>query len=102
MGISQEDRDRIVQWARKYPEIRAIYLYGSRARGENRPDSDIDLAVQMGFGEWFGWIRRFRANPDLELSHPVDLEWSEKDAGLERVGRGVERDGKLIYSTRFQ
>lgn len=30
---------------RKYPGIRAVYLFGSAASGHARPDSDIDLAV---------------------------------------------------------
>lgn len=32
---------------RDFPETQAIYLYGSVARGEQRPDSDIDLAVLL-------------------------------------------------------
>lgn len=29
----------------KYPEVAAVYLFGSRATGRARPDSDYDLAV---------------------------------------------------------
>jgi predicted nucleotidyltransferase len=105
MNISEEDKRRIVEWACKRPEIRAVYLFGSRARGTNDPDSDIDLGVRMfptshddSYNVWWGWHERYKANPDLHLSHEVHLEWYEKDAGLERVGKGVERDGKLLYS----
>jgi predicted nucleotidyltransferase len=35
-------------WAVTEPLIRRIYLFGSRARGDNRPDSDIDLAILNG------------------------------------------------------
>jgi uncharacterized protein len=32
--------------AAKYgPHLRSLYLFGSRARGDHRPDSDIDIAV---------------------------------------------------------
>ena len=27
------------------PEVRAVVAFGSRARGDGRPDSDLDLAV---------------------------------------------------------
>ncbi len=37
----------IVAALRKDPEILAIILYGSRARGENTPVSDIDLCVVL-------------------------------------------------------
>ena len=30
---------------RRYPSIRAVYLFGSAASGHARPDSDIDLAI---------------------------------------------------------
>ncbi len=29
----------------KYPEISAVYLFGSRALGSARPESDLDLAI---------------------------------------------------------
>ena len=29
-------------------EVRAVLVFGSRARGEARPDSDLDLAVIVG------------------------------------------------------
>ena len=40
--------DKLVKMIlRDFPEAQAIYLYGSVARGEQRPDSDIDLAVLL-------------------------------------------------------
>ena len=32
---------------RNLPETQAVYLYGSYARDEQRPDSDMDLAVLL-------------------------------------------------------
>ncbi len=32
----------------------AIWLFGSRARGDHRPDSDFDLLVVAKDGRWFG------------------------------------------------
>jgi uncharacterized protein len=32
----------------------AIWLFGSRARGDHRPDSDFDLLVVAKEGQWFG------------------------------------------------
>ncbi|QLC23839.1 nucleotidyltransferase domain-containing protein [Parasphingopyxis algicola] len=47
MGLNEEDRAKIMAWAATHPEISQVYLYGSRARGDHRPDSDIDLAIVM-------------------------------------------------------
>lgn len=38
-------QDRIVEISRKYKNINQVILFGSRARGDNREKSDIDLAV---------------------------------------------------------
>ena len=37
--------ERVRSWAPSEPLVRRIYLFGSRACGEERPDSDVDLAV---------------------------------------------------------
>jgi predicted nucleotidyltransferase len=97
--LSDEECMKVVEWAKHHPVIERVYLYGSRARGDGQPDSDIDLAIEMTFLEWFDWHAAYKAKPDLHLSHPVDLEWYKPNEGLERVGTGVERDGILLYDS---
>jgi predicted nucleotidyltransferase len=99
IALSLEDQEKIVAWGKRHPKIRQVWLYGSRARGDHRPDSDIDLAIVMSFAEWWDWHEEYNSSPDLQLSVEVDLEWYEKDAGLEIVGPGVENDGVLLYTT---
>lgn len=45
----QELSDLVGQVAPKY-HITAVYLFGSRARGDNRRDSDYDMIVEIGPG----------------------------------------------------
>jgi hypothetical protein len=105
MNISAEDKSCIVEWARKHPEIRAVYLFGSRAKETNRPDSDIDLAVRIVPRPhevtqlvWSDWHRRYEAKPDLNTSHPPHLWWYEEGVGLERIEKAVKQHGVLLYS----
>jgi predicted nucleotidyltransferase len=105
MGLSEEDREKIVDWAKRHPEIQKVYLYGSRARGDHRPDSDIDLGIEMvapngdaAYRAWSAFHSDFEESPDLNLTVEAHLEWYEPNAGLDRVGKcGVERDGVLLY-----
>jgi predicted nucleotidyltransferase len=96
------DRTKIVEWAGRHRSIERVYLFGSRARGDHHPDSDIDLAVEMDLDAWFEWHPRYEKAPDLQLSHPVQLEWYQPSAGLKWVDDGVAKDGILIYQRQEQ
>jgi uncharacterized protein len=52
----------------------AIWLFGSRARGDHRPDSDFDLLVVAKENGWFGsndYVKAFRATADLGVDCEV-------------------------------
>jgi predicted nucleotidyltransferase len=51
--------------------LAAVYLFGSRARGEHRPDSDLDLAIVLRH------IRQPLSSVDqdlLDLTYPIEIE----------------------------
>ena len=54
-------REAVAGWAVTEPLIRRLYLYGSRAKGTARPDSDIDLAVL------------FRLDPSITAEQAGDM-----------------------------
>jgi uncharacterized protein len=82
-----------------YPYVKKVYVFGSFARGELTPDSDIDILVELkprdqrlrlGF-KWFGlW-------DELEeiLGRKVDLV--SESALSPYVRPHVERDLVLLY-----
>lgn len=70
----------IVQWAEKTPEIEAVLLFGSRAKGTSKPDSDADLALVIYenqfplaafIGEGEDWQNHLRAVTGLAVN--IDL-----------------------------
>lgn len=80
-----------------------IVLFGSAARGDAGPDSDIDLFVQVATGEatrkCYAAIRPLRP----EIPRGVDFIVHDR-AFVERYGdlvgtivRAVRRDGKVLY-----
>jgi uncharacterized protein len=57
----------------RFPEALGIYIFGSRAQGSARPDSDLDLAILMpGYVEPLALWDAAQALGDA-LSLPVDL-----------------------------
>lgn len=45
--MSEIPRSILVQWASAKPTISALYVFGSYARGEAHPGSDLDLAFEF-------------------------------------------------------
>ena len=72
------------------PAIRQVWVYGSRGRGDHRPQSDIDLMVDAPdmSAETFSIL--WNSVEELGLIYRVDLELWQRvgDAAFrERVGR---------------
>jgi len=60
--------------AARFPEVEAVWLFGSYAHGRNRPTSDVDLAIHTS---------RARAG---DLAHRYDLQ----EAAEQRLGVPVD------------
>ena len=43
-GLSKDTVKKMIAFLKQYPEIEKILIYGSRARGDYKRGSDIDLA----------------------------------------------------------
>ena len=95
--------DEIVDRIVKTVHPHKIILFGSRARGESRPDSDIDLLVIADSDEpryrrsrvLYGALRDIRAPMDIVVYTPEEVaEWSEVRQAF--VTTAV-REGKALY-----
>lgn len=80
----------------KQPVERA-YLFGSFSRGEQRPDSDVDILVDLDKSAHMGlfeYVELQLALQDL-LHRPVDLV--ETDSLMPFARQSANRDKILIY-----
>ncbi len=80
------------QQLEEVPWVQFAYLFGSRARGQHRPDSDVDLAVAISDAPPDAYrqlVRRLSVDGDLHLTllheAPPLLRYN------------VLRDGKLVF-----
>lgn len=71
-GLSPETTTLIKEVFIKFPQIKEVKLFGSRAMGNYRPGSDIDLAIfsdALTHGELMNILRELE---DLELLYEID------------------------------
>ncbi len=81
-----------------------IILFGSAARGEMGPDSDVDLLVVMPEGTHRGHaeeriyvgVRGIRLPFDVIVATPSDLEAYRETPGL--IYREAVREGQTVYA----
>ena len=79
-----------------YPEILAAYLFGSRATGQARPESDWDVALLLkpGSEPEFDYLG-FKVALEKALHHDVDLIILN-NAGAP-IKHQVRRDGNVVF-----
>ena len=81
MSLSDEQRQDLLNWAKPHSAIVGIWLFGSRARGDHRPDSDFDIALELApkkgnhdwalgdyFFEWEKWKSQIKHALSAEVS----------------------------------
>jgi predicted nucleotidyltransferase len=79
----------IAEWAQGQPDIQAVALVGSWARGTARPDSDIDLVIVVADpGVYLGdeaWLHRFGTPSSI-----ADEDW------------GLVQSRRVIYASGLE
>jgi predicted nucleotidyltransferase len=71
-------------------------LFGSRARGEDRPDSDIDIMVEIAPGARIGVFEYVGIVLSIEDLFPMRVDVSNREALKPYVKPSAERDA--IYA----
>ena len=90
-GIKQKVIEEIIDLAKKY-HVEKVILFGSRARGDYRKCSDVDLAFQGGKGHYFTLDVDGETSTLLEFDI-VDLDKPVRSELLE----SIKRDGIILY-----
>ena len=90
-GIKEKVLLEIKELAKKY-NIEQVILFGSRARGDFKERSDIDLAIKGGQVELFS-VAVDEKTSTLLKSDIVNLERSVQKELLE----SIEKEGILLY-----
>jgi predicted nucleotidyltransferase len=90
------DLDRIAEICQRYGVAR-LEAFGSVGRGEERPDSDVDVLYELAPGARLGWeIEHLADELSAVLGRPVDLV--SRRALHERLRDAVLAEAKLLYA----
>lgn len=91
MDLKPAVRQAVIALAQEYG-LKKVILFGSRARGDNRERSDIDLAVQGGDTVRFALDVEEKA-PTLLFFDVVNLDQPVQPELLE----SIKREGIILY-----
>ncbi|GGF39592.1 nucleotidyltransferase family protein [Echinicola rosea] len=95
-GLLKEEIASINKIFSEYPAISKVILYGSRAKGNYRPASDIDLTIEAeGFdlSDLFDLENRL---DDMLLPYKIDLS-IKKHINNQELLDHINRVGKSFY-----
>ena len=98
-GLSGETMDILNLIFRKYPGIKQVVLYGSRAKGNYKKGSDIDLTLITEDNFTFTDLLRIGNDfDDSDLPYFVDVSIYDRLSNRDLKAH-IDRVGKILYST---
>ena len=68
-----EIADIVARWAAQFDRLETVYIFGSRVRGDHRPDSDLDIALDFNYSGFSA------------ATEPIDDEMTSNFAGLKAL-----------------
>ncbi|MAZ77828.1 MAG: hypothetical protein CMF39_04050 [Legionellaceae bacterium] len=80
-----------------HPKISRAILYGSRAKGTYRPNSDIDLTLRADELDYAELVKVENELDDLLLPYTIDLSDYQKIDNPELIAH-IDRVGQIFYS----
>ena len=78
-------------------DVSEAYLFGSFARGEQTPDSDIDLRLVYGNTMTFGALYELSHELEKELGRKVDIVTNPPERMCPAFRKSIEQDEVRVY-----
>lgn len=93
MDLPERVEKELIALAQKY-QVKKLVLFGSRARGDNRPKSDIDLAV-WGCRDFTNFALDVDETTWTLLQYDI-INMDRKELSSE-LRSEIKRDGVVLY-----
>ena len=96
-GLASSDIEKLQSVLARYPDIQKAVIYGSRAKGNYRTSSDIDITL-VGSLDWQRFNRLEMELDDLLLPYKIDLSLYDQIENNE-LRAHIQRVGKVLFSS---
>ena len=95
-GLSERDIRTIYDILAKHPEVLTVYIFGSRAKGNFKSGSDLDLAI-MNKGVSYKTLLKLKSDlDDSSLPYKADIVDYNTISNPDLVDH-IDRAGILFY-----
>ncbi len=88
---------RFLQQLAALPFVEVIWLFGSRARGDHRERSDIDLAIECPTASEAQWQQVLTIVEEADTLLPIDCIRLDAEPSHSPLYHAILRDKQLIY-----
>ena len=96
-GLSERTLKTLDSIFRMYPGIKEVVLYGSRAKGNYRPGSDIDITLKTTSVFCWNDLLRISGNfEDSDIPYFVDVSIYDTLRNSDLTDH-IDRVGKVLY-----
>jgi predicted nucleotidyltransferase len=77
--------------------VAALYLFGSYARDEARPDSDIDVFIDPAPGKAFGFLPFMDAYEVIQEAVGPNVDYGTRDGLHPLLRPGIEQEAVQVF-----
>lgn len=97
--MDQEDitKHRFFGELQDLPYVQKIVLYGSRARGDNRERSDIDIAIECPQASEKNWLTILDIVANADTLLPIDCVRLDELSDSHELKKNIIKQGILLY-----
>ena len=97
IGLNNIEFDKLISIINKFPEIDKAIIFGSRAIGNYKNTSDIDIALV--FNQNFGTIRKLREEyeENTNLPYMIDVQDYNSINNI-NLKEHIDTFGKVIFT----
>jgi predicted nucleotidyltransferase len=100
----------VASWAASEPLVRKAYIFGSRAQGDHKSESDLDVAVELqpqpgDSGPLVTWIseaEKLRSSLSSRITVTVDLQWYGGAEDTPTIHAGLLAGSVVVYDIAAQ